>query len=241
MGNEIIQIRHLEKRYRDVYALKDVSLSVRENTLFGLLGVNGAGKSTLIRILCGLCQKDKGTAFVCGYDIDKDISKIHALINLSPQETAVCMNLSVIENLKFFMDIHSKRDEDYINELISLFSLEDVLHKKAKHLSGGYQRRLSIAISLVSRPKILFLDEPTLGLDVISRRQLWKILSKLKENMTIVLTSHYLEEMEALSDEVAVLSKGRVLSQGSIEEIKKKENASTLEEAFLSLMEGEER
>lgn len=139
------------------------------------------------------------------------------------------------------MDIYSKRDEEYLKELVTMFSLQDVLNKKVKHLSGGFQRRLSLAIALVSKPRVLFLDEPTLGLDVISRRQLWKILERLKHGMTILLTSHYLEEMEALSDKVAILSKGRILSQGSVQEIKMKEKASTLEEAFLSLVEGEDR
>ena len=241
MENDVIEIEHIVKKYKDVYALKDVSLSIGENMLFGLLGVNGAGKTTLIKILSGLCPKDEGKVHICGYDIDKDISKIHSLINLSPQETALCVNLDVIENLRFFMDIYSKRDEEYLKELVMMFSLQDVLNKKVKHLSGGFQRRLSLAIALVSKPKVLFLDEPTLGLDVISRRQLWKILERLKHGMTILLTSHYLEEMEALSDKVAILSKGRILSQGSVQEIKMKEKASTLEEAFLSLVEGEDR
>lgn len=176
-----------------------------------------------------------------GYSLDKDLSCIQRIINISPQESAIAPNLSVKENLEFFAEIYDKKDEDHIQKIVDSFQLNDVLHQKAKTLSGGYQRRLSIAVSLVTEPKILFLDEPTLGLDVLARRELWKIIRGLKGKITIVLTSHYLEEIEALCDDVAILSKGNVLARGDVDTIKKIGHSSSLEDAFVSIIEGEER
>ena len=194
-----IEIKNISKRYKNgVVALKDLSLTINAGELFGLLGVNGAGKTTLIKILSGLSKKDSGKAYINGYDLDCDIDKIKQIIDVSPQETSVAPNLTVLENLEFFANVYSVQDAMYLEEIISTFSLEEVLNQKAKTLSGGYKRRLSIAIALISKPQVLFLDEPTLGLDVLARRELWKIILKLKGKITIVLTSHYLEEIENL-------------------------------------------
>ena len=234
---EIIKTENIYKIYKDVVALNDVSLNIEKGKLFGLLGVNGAGKTTLIKILSGLIKKTSGKAFVLAKDIDTDIDSIKPFISVSPQETAVAPNLTVLENLEFFADIYDKKNPEKINEILSAFRLDEVKNKRAKTLSGGYMRRLSIAISLVSEPEILFLDEPTLGIDVIARREMWKIISALKGKITIILTSHYLEEIEALCDEVAILSKGKLLAVGTVDEIKKSTNCTSFEDAFISVIE----
>lgn len=232
----IIQIENLCKNYKTKRALKELSLEINQGELFGLLGVNGAGKTTLIKILCGLTKKNSGSVKISGYDLDKDIDKIKEIIDISPQETSVASNLSVKENLEFFASIYGS-GQDVINDIVETFSLEEVLGQKAKTLSGGYKRRLSIAIALVSRPKILFLDEPTLGLDVFARRELWTIIKKLHKSITIILTSHYLEEIENLCDRVAILSHGQLLKTGTIEEIKTQTNTQNFEDAFIKLVE----
>ena len=233
---EVIKIENLSKNYKNVKALNNVSFNIEKGELFGLLGVNGAGKSTLIKILCGLTKKTSGTVLINNLSIDTSVQQIKEIINVSPQETSVANNLTVQENLKFFANIYGS-DDLKIAEVIEFFSLEEVLDKRAKTLSGGYKRRLSIAIALLSNPKILFLDEPTLGLDVISRRELWKIISKLKNKMTIILTSHYLEEIDALCDRVAILQKGNLLTLGTIESIKQLTKTKTLEDAFIKVVE----
>lgn len=234
---EIIRISNLSKNYKKIEALKNVSLTINEGELYGLLGVNGAGKTTIIKILSGLVDKTSGNATIKGYDL-KDIEEIKKIIDISPQETAVAMNLTVKENLIFFQELYEKKDEEYLNEIINKLGLEDVINQRAKTLSGGYQRRLSIAIALMSKPQVLFLDEPTLGLDVISRRELWNILRELKGKMTIVLTSHYLEEIEELCDRVSILSKGNLLIEGTIDEIKERANEESFEEAFIKIVGG---
>ena len=234
----IIQIENLCKNYKTKKALRELSLEINQGELFGLLGVNGAGKTTLIKILCGLTKKNSGSVKINGYDLDKDIDKIKEIIDISPQETSVASNLSVKENLEFFARIYGS-GQDVINDIVETFSLEEVLGQKAKTLSGGYKRRLSIAIALVSRPKILFLDEPTLGLDVFARRGLWTIIKKLHKSITIILTSHYLEEIENLCDRVAILSHGQLLKTGTVEEIKIQTNTQNFEDAFIKLVEGQ--
>ena len=234
---EMIKVKNIVKKYKDVNALNDVSLTINEGELYGLLGVNGAGKTTLIKILSGLSKCDSGEAYIDRLSLN-EIVKIKEIIDVSPQETSVAMNLTVKENLLFFQKLYDKEDEDYLNHIISSFGLQEVLSRRAKTLSGGWQRRLSIAVSLVSKPKILFLDEPTLGLDVLSRRELWNIIKELKGKMTIVLTSHYLEEIEALCDRVAIMSKGKILEEGTILEIKNKTNESSFEEAFVKVVGG---
>ena len=234
---EIIQVNKISKNYKTVKALDEVSLSINEGELFGLLGVNGAGKTTLIRILSGLAKESGGDAIVGGYSL-KQIDEIKKIIDVSPQETSVAMNLTVKENLEFFASLYDIDDKEYFDSIVSSFSLGDVLNKRAKTLSGGWQRRLSIAVALISKPKIIFLDEPTLGLDVLARRELWKIINSLKGKMTIVLTSHYLEEIEALCDRVSIMSKGNLLVEGTIDEIKTKANESSFEEAFVKIVGG---
>ena len=233
----IITIDNVCKNYKSKKALDNVSLSIKQGELFGLLGVNGAGKTTLIKILCGLTRKTSGTITINNFNLDKEIDKIKEIIDISPQETSVANNLTVKENLEFFANIYNINDAKTINEIIDIFNLNEVLNQRAKTLSGGYKRRLSIAIALISKPKILFLDEPTLGLDVFARRELWNIIKKLQKNITIILTSHYLEEIENLCDRVAILSNGKLLKTGTIEEIKQMTNTQNFEDAFIKLVE----
>lgn len=233
----IITIDNVCKNYKSKKALDNVSLSIKQGELFGLLGVNGAGKTTLIKILCGLTRKTSGTITINNFNLDKEIDKIKEIIDISPQETSVANNLTVKENLEFFANIYNNNDTNTINEIVDIFNLNEVLNQRAKTLSGGYKRRLSIAIALISKPKILFLDEPTLGLDVFARRELWNIIKKLQKNITIILTSHYLEEIENLCDRVAILSNGKLLKTGTIEEIKQITNTQNFEDAFIKLVE----
>ena len=233
----IITIDNVCKNYKSKKALDNVSLSIKQGELFGLLGVNGAGKTTLIKILCGLTRKTSGTITINNFNLDKEIDKIKEIIDISPQETSVANNLTVKENLEFFANIYNNNDVKTINEIIDIFNLNEVLNQRAKTLSGGYKRRLSIAIALISKPKILFLDEPTLGLDVFARRELWNIIKKLQKNITIILTSHYLEEIENLCDRVAILSNGKLLKTGTVEEIKQITNTQNFEDAFIKLVE----
>ncbi len=234
---DIITINNVCKNYKAKKALDNVSLTIKQGELFGLLGVNGAGKTTLIKILCGLTRKTSGTITINNFNLDKDIDRIKEIIDISPQETSVANNLTVKENLKFFANIYNNNDANTINDIVDIFNLNEVLNQRAKTLSGGYKRRLSIAIALISKPKILFLDEPTLGLDVFARRELWKIIKKLQKNITIILTSHYLEEMENLCDRVAILSNGKLLKTGTIEELKQLTNTQNFEDAFIKLVE----
>ena len=233
----IITIDNVCKNYKSKKALDNVSLSIKQGELFGLLGVNGAGKTTLIKIICGLTRKTSGKITVNQFDLDSEITKIKEIIDISPQETSVANNLSVKENLEFFANIYNNNDKSAIDEIIEIFNLTEVINQRAKTLSGGYKRRLSIAIALISKPKILFLDEPTLGLDVFARRELWKIIKKLQKKITIILTSHYLEEIEALCDRVAIMRKGKILEIGTSEELKQKTNSLTFEDAFVKLVE----
>ena len=234
---EIIKINNVSKKYKNIKALNNISLSINEGELYGLLGVNGAGKTTLLKILSGLTNQTSGDFIVDGFT-NKNMDEIKKIIDISPQESAVAKNLTVLENLKFFQDLYNQKDENYLNEIIDDLGLSEVVNQRAKTLSGGYQRRLSIALGLISKPKILLLDEPTLGLDVIARRELWKIVNKFRGKITIILTSHYLEEIEALCDRVAILSKGNLLIEGTIDEIKEKTNESSFEEAFVKIVGG---
>ena len=236
---DIITVNNLVKFYKDKKALDGVSLTVKGGELFGLLGVNGAGKTTLIKILVGLSKKSSGSVIIDGKNLDEKIDEIKEIIDISPQETSVANNLTVRENLEFFARVYGKDNEELIQKTVEIFHLEEVLNQKARTLSGGYKRRLSIAIALISQPKILFLDEPTLGLDVFARRELWNIIKKLKNEVTIILTSHYLEEIEHLCDRVAILSKGKLLITGKIDEITQSANEKTFEEAFIKIVEKE--
>lgn len=236
----MIEIKDITKKYCSLVAVNHVNLTIQDGELFGLLGVNGAGKTTLISMLSTLVQPTSGTASLMGYDLIKEKEEIKKIMSVSPQETAIAPLLTVKENLSFFSEIYEMEDYTYLEEIIHLFHLEEVLNKKAKTLSGGYKRRLSIAISLLSKPKVLFLDEPTLGLDVFARRELWKIILSLKDKITIVLTSHYLEEIEALCDRIAVIHKGNIIFEGIIEEMKERTQKENIEDAFIALIEGDD-
>ena len=231
----IITINNVCKNYKTQKALDNISLTIKQGELFGLLGVNGAGKTTLIKILCGLTKKTSGRITIKNLNLDKDIGKIKEIIDISPQETSVANNLTVKENLEFFATIYNTAYK--INEVIDIFKLNNVLNQRAKTLSGGYKRRLSIAIALVYNPQKLFLDEPTLGLDVFARRELWNIIKKLQKDITIILTSHYLEEIENLCDRVAILSSGKLVEIGTVSQIKKITKSKNFEDAFMKLVE----
>lgn len=235
--NESIVVTDLCKDYREVRALNRVSLTVGLGELFGLLGVNGAGKTTLIKILSGLVSKTSGDATVEGLSVPRDMEKIKEILSVSPQETAIAPNLTVRENLRFFASVYGKTDEENLRRIISTFHLEEVLDRRAKTLSGGWGRRLSIALALVTEPRVLFLDEPTLGLDVLARRELWDIIRALRGKITIVLTSHYLEEIEALCDRVAILASGNLLDIGTVTEIKERTGKESFEDAFVATVE----
>lgn len=236
-----VECINLTKKYGEVTALDGCSLSVEEGRLFGLLGVNGAGKTTLIKILCGLTCATDGEAFVFGKSVKSELAAVKKVIAVSPQETSVAGRLTVRENLEFFASVYlSGRDEcrRAVEETIETFSLGEVLNRRAGKLSGGWQRRLSIAAALISSPKLLFLDEPTLGLDVLARRELWRVIERVRLKTTVVLTSHYLEEIDALCDGVAVLDRGRLIAEGTVEEIKSGCGAETFEDAFVKIVEG---
>lgn len=237
---EAVKTERLTKKFGETTALDGVGLTVGEGELFGLLGVNGAGKTTLIRILSGLTKQTEGEAYVFGKSVRTDMAAIKALTGVSPQETSVAPNLTVRENLAFFAAIYcadKTEREARVREVTETFRLGEVMDKSAKTLSGGWQRRLSIAAALVSRPRILYLDEPTLGLDVLARRELWRVIEKLKGRVTVVLTSHYLEEIEALCDRVAIMTKGRIAAVGTVAEIKAATGESNFEEAFVRIAE----
>lgn len=229
----------INKYYGQIHALKDVSLEIEENSLFGLLGVNGAGKTTLIKILTCLIEPSDGKATVHGYSVTGEPYEVKKIADVSPQETAVAPNLTVKENLDFFAALYGTDDKEYIASIIDGFSLGKVLSQRAKTLSGGWKRRVSIAIGMISKPKVLFLDEPTLGLDVLARRELWKIIRSLKGKATIILTTHYLEEAEALCDKVAIMAKGEILAAGTPEELKISAGTENFEDAFVKITEGD--
>lgn len=231
----------LRKEYGELAAVDNLNLSVEEGELFALLGVNGAGKTTVIKLLSGLIKPTSGDAVLLGNSISGRPQKIKQKTNISPQETAVAPNLSVRENLELIAGIYGqdkKTAQQGAERIARQFGLEGIRDKRAKALSGGMQRRLSIAMALISEPQILFLDEPTLGLDVLARRELWASIKSLKGKVTIILTSHYMEEVEALSDRIGVMSRGKLLAVGTLAELQAQTGTSSLEEAFVSLAGG---
>ena len=236
-----IIIKELTKKYGDIVAVNNLNLTIEQGELFALLGVNGAGKTTTIKMLSCLIKPTSGEAFLLG---DSIISNPHAIkekINISPQETAVAANLSVLENLELIAGIYgqdSKTAHKNAREIAQKFGLENELNKKAKNLSGGMQRRLSIAMALISEPHILFLDEPTLGLDVLARRELWASIKSLKGKVTIILTTHYMDEVEHLSDRVGIMVKGQLTAVGTVTELTTQTGTSKLEDAFVALLGG---
>lgn len=236
-----IKINGLTKKYDDITAVDNLDLCIEKGELFALLGVNGAGKTTTIKMLTGLTSPDGGDAFINDISIISNPKKVKNIIGISPQETAVAPNLSVKENLELICGIYGfdkKKRQNKINELSEKLELKNILDKKAGKLSGGWQRRLSIAMALISEPQVLFLDEPTLGLDVIARSELWDTIRELKGKITIVLTTHYMEEAEALADHIGIMKDGRMLISGTTEEIKQKAGKDKFEEAFIAVVKG---
>lgn len=232
-----IKIENLTKKYQDITALDNLSLEIKEHELFALLGLNGAGKTTTIKMLATLVKPTSGDAFIYGKSINSE--EVKELIAISTQETSVARNLTVEENLLFIADIYGlgkNTKNEVMKRIIADFNFEKVLKKKAKTLSGGWQRKLSIAMALIASPKVLFLDEPTLGLDVIARRELWDIILKLKKEMTIILTTHYMEEATYLSDRIGIISEGQLKALGTAEELIEKVNAKNFEDAFIKIV-----
>ena len=236
-----IEIRKLTKDYKDIRAVDGLDLEIREGELFALLGVNGAGKTTTIKMLCCITQPTSGDALLNGKSIASEADEVKKIIAVSPQETAVAPNLSVEENLMLMCGVHGLdklKSLQKTNEMVEDFKLDRIRTKKASKLSGGWQRRLSIAMALISEPQILFLDEPTLGLDVIARSELWDTIRELKSKMTIILTTHYMEEAEELSDRIGVMRDGHLLAVGTAAELKEKTGEDKFENAFIKLVKG---
>jgi len=233
----------LVKRYNNLTVVEGLNLEVRQGELFSLLGVNGAGKTTAIKMLSCLTRPTEGDALVGGHSITKEPEQVKRLIGVSPQETAVAPNLSVRENLELICGIHGfskEKTEAKISELSDMFHLDSVLSRKAGKLSGGWQRRVSIAMALISEPEILFLDEPTLGLDVLARHELWDAIRAMKGRITIILTTHYMEEAEALSDRIGIMKSGRLLAVGTAEELRQRAGSDSFEDAFVSIVREDE-
>lgn len=236
---EAIKAEGLTKKYKDITAVDNLDLKILQGELFSLLGVNGAGKTTTIKMLSCLTKPTNGDAKLLENSIITNESNVKKIIGVSPQETAVAPNLTVKENLELMCGIHGLSKEKRkakTDELAEQFDLKQILKRKAGKLSGGWQRRLSIAMALISEPKILFLDEPTLGLDVLARRELWDIINSLKGKVTIILTTHYMEEAEALSDRIGIMKNGKLLALGTADELKRKVNADKFEDAFVAIV-----
>lgn len=239
---EAIKTQALTKKYRDLTAVDSLNLTVKQGELFSLLGVNGAGKTTTIKMLSCLTEPTGGDAFLNGVSIVSDKAKVKKMIGVSPQETAVAPNLTVRENLNLMCGVHGFSKEkrmQKLEELSGQFDLTQILGRRAGKLSGGWQRRLSLAMALISEPGILFLDEPTLGLDVLARSELWDTIRALKGKITIILTTHYMEEAEALSDRIGIMKDGRLLTLGTADEIKATTGTDKFEEAFIAIVKGD--
>lgn len=236
---QAIQATGLVKLYKGVTAVDNLDLEVRQGELFALLGVNGAGKTTTVNMLSCLTEPSSGDATVGGYSIRKDKRRAKQIIGVSPQETAVAPSLSVKENLELICGIHGfskEKTQAKIREFGNTFSLSPLLRRKAGRLSGGWQRRVSIAMALISDPQILFLDEPTLGLDVVARHELWETIRLLKGKVTIILTTHYMEEAEALSDRIGIMKNGRLLAVGTVKELNERAGCDSFEATFISFV-----
>lgn len=241
---EAIRTVNLTKKYKDITAVDRLNLTIEGGELFALLGVNGAGKTTTIKMLCGLARPTSGDAFLAGHSVVSETAAVKRVIGVSPQETAVAPGLTALENLRLMAGVHGfskEKQNERIDELAAAFDLGGVLGKRAGRLSGGWQRRLSLAMALIGEPEILFLDEPTLGLDVIARAELWDVIRALRGRVTVILTTHYMEEAETLSDRIAVMKSGRVLAEGTAEALKARAGCERFEDAFIALVRGEGR
>ena len=233
-----IKTEKLTKKYKDKTVVKDLDLNVNKGEMYALLGVNGAGKSTTIKMLSCLIKPTCGDATLRGNSIISDSTKVKQIISVSPQETSVAPNLTVKENLEFIAGIFGfsrAQAKAKTQQIIDQFDMKEIENSRAKTLSGGWQRRLSIAMALISEPSIIFLDEPTLGLDVLARRDLWKQIEKLKGKITIILTTHYLEEAESLSDRIGIMANGVLKAEGTADELKKLAKTDDFEEAFVRI------
>jgi ABC-2 type transport system ATP-binding protein len=233
-----IEIKGLTKKYKEKTAVRNLDLSIEQGELFALLGVNGAGKTTTIKMLSGLSKPTSGHITIMGEDLETDLQSIKKKMNVSPQETAVAANLTVRENLMMIAKIYGSDAHEAgekTDRMLSTLSLKEVEKSKAKTLSGGMQRRLSIAMALITDPEILYLDEPTLGLDVLARRELWRFIEKLKGKMTIILTTHYMEEAESLSDRIGIMAEGELKAVGTAKELMKQTGTEKFEDAFVSI------
>lgn len=239
-----IQTVKLTKKYKHLVAVDSLDLSIEKGELFALLGVNGAGKTTTIKLLSCLSKPDSGDALLNGYSILTQGNEIKSIIGVSPQETAIAPNLTVLENLEFMCGIYgfdASKTHRKTTELSSLLGLQNILGKKAGKLSGGWMRRVSIAMALIGEPQILFLDEPTLGLDVLARSELWDTIRALKGKITIILTTHYMEEAEQLSDRIGIMKDGKLLALGTADELKAKTGEEKFENAFIAIVKGGEK
>ena len=244
MKMEAIKAVNIVQQYKEVRALDALSLSVEEGELFSLLGVNGAGKSTLVKILSCLLSPTSGEGYILGRSVISESDEVKKNIAVSPQESAVAPMLTVRENLELIAGVHGFSKEkraEKISELCELLSLSEVIDRRSGKLSGGYQRRLSVAMALVSEPKVLFLDEPTLGMDVLARAELWEVIRALRGRVTVVLTTHYMEEAEALSDRIGIMNKGRLITVDTPDNIKASVGAGSVEEAFIKIVKGAEK
>lgn len=239
---EVISTINLTKKYKNLVAVDKLNLQIEEGEIFSLLGLNGAGKTTIIKMLCCLTKPTSGDAFVGGNSIVNNELNVKQIIGYSPQETAVAPYLSVRENLALICGIYGfskEKSQAKINELAEQFNLSDILSKRAGKLSGGWKRRVSIAMALISEPKVLFLDEPTLGLDIIARSELWNTIRSLKGKVTIILTTHYMEEAEALSDHIGIMKNGKLLVTGTVQELLERTATDKFENAFISIVKEE--
>lgn len=238
-----IQTKELTKRYGEKTAVDALDLTVKQGELFALLGVNGAGKTTTVKMLSGLLAPTSGDAEILDYSLVSQTQEVKSRINLSPQETAVAPKLTARENLELIAGIYGstrKEAKEKAAAMLEEFHMQEVAGQRAGTLSGGWQRRLSIAMALISQPQILFLDEPTLGLDVLARRELWNIIEKLKGRVTVILTTHYMEEAASLADRVAILAHGRLRLCGTVQEILDAAGETDFENAFIKLAGGTE-
>ena len=234
-----IQIENLTKKYKDVVAVDGLNLEIKQGELFALLGINGAGKTTTVKMLSCLTRPTDGDAFVGGYSISRDAAQVKRMIGVSPQETAIAAGLSVRENLALMCGLHGlgkQESQKRIADLAEKLGLNGMLARKAGKLSGGWQRRLSIAMALIGHPSVLFLDEPTLGLDVIARSELWETIRALRGSVTVILTTHYMEEAEALSDRIGIMKDGKLLTVGTARELMERTGTDRFENAFVAIV-----